>query len=93
MNGITFPTSDIILVTIIILVVLVNVVLNLVTLAKAIGNRKVNERTYVLVQKFLGSHLLITAMALRRVAQMSGDAHDADLASKAEQAYRDHAGC
>ncbi len=93
MNGITFPASDIILVAIIILVVLVNVVLNVVTLSKAINNRKVNERTYGLVQKFLGSQLSITAMAMKKVADTTGDEHDIEMAKKAEQAYRDHCGC
>lgn len=92
MPGIHFPPSDIILVGIIILVILVSICLECVTLSKAINNRKVNERTYALVYKVMGSQLLLTYIALRRVADMSGDEEDIEAATKAEEAYREHTG-
>jgi hypothetical protein len=90
MLGIHFPPSDIVLVGVIILVILVSICLELVTLSKAIMNRKVNERTYAMVHRVLGSQLLITSIAMKRVAAMSGHEDDVEAFTRAEEAYRDH---
>lgn len=93
MNGIHFPTSDIILVGIIILVVLVSICLEAVTLSQAIRNRKVMKGTQELVHKVMGTQLRITAMALKRLAEMSNDSYDIELAKRAEEVYREHCKC
>lgn len=93
MFGVTFPTSDIILVGLILFVVGLSICLEAVTLSKAINNRKVNERTFFLVHRVLGTQLHITSIALRRVADLTGHEDDIIAAMAAEEAHREHMNC
>lgn len=90
MTVIQFPASDIILVGVIIFVILISICLQAFTLSRALLNKKVNERTYDMVHRFLGSQLRITSLSLRRVADITQDQDDICMAKEAEKAYREH---
>jgi len=51
---------------------------------------KVNEATHTLVNSNMGTQLNITALALRKVANLTKDPDDMRIATLAEQAYHDH---